>query len=614
LKKLVYSSLFQTMMMPSDLGDRPQVPRGGGQYRGGGRSFNRGARLGASFNRGGGATGSFNRGPVGGNFNRGGPVFSQQAANVKSYLRNELLHGDPHVVLARLESTRAGFQLVERERKLGPGWESMVQAMLLGFLERCNNGREVNELATLMGVDQSNWVCRCGNDNYWFRDVCNRNNCKAPKPVSYMPRGMNVLPRGMMNVNPPRDARSMFIQGRGRSNLGGRGNLGGRFEDPVMGGGQDWRCPNCGNHNWAIRMVCNNKSCNMQNPNARDPAGRRIWVCPKCSNKNYLHREVCNRDNCDEERPQEIKLTSNILPNGDWECGKCGNVNYSTRTVCNRRTCDHPAPTKKDIAMEGPWICPTCLNMNYADRKYCNKQNCARPRPEDGGYRPARELPNGDWICPECSNINFSTRVVCNIKSCRTPNPAKRKPGDWICPECKNVNWGNKTVCNMTNCHAKKPPREVKNGEWECPACGNFNFSHREVCNIQSCDEKRPEWASEIVNKFLQERDANVQKRPRSDTGESGEMTKKSKLEDETPAGSWICPKCSNLNFPHRDVCNKRTCREPRPSLELIEEEEVIQGDEQADVNTEEQPMAVDEDNEESAYDEGNVESYEDGQ
>merc|ERR1712060_422637 len=137
------------------------------------------------------------------------------------------------------------------------------------------------------------------------------------------------------------------------------------------------------------------------------------------------------------------------------------------------------------------------------------------------------------------------------------------------------------------------------------------------------CDEPRPEWASAIVNKFLQERDANVQKRPRSDTGQLDEMNKKSKLEDGTPPGSWICPKCTNLNFPHRDFCNKRSCREPRPPVELIgeeeaeligeEEAEVIEDSgEQADVYTEEQPMAVEQDN--IKYEEGNVGYNEDGQ
>jgi len=575
------------MMWPSNVSVPSQREQEGGRYHGRGRggTFNRGRSRGGRSNRGlrgrGGGFSSFNRGRADGGM--------QQAAQLKTFIRNDLLHGDPHVVLGRLESTEAGSQLLNRQRKCGPGWESMVQAMLLGFLDRCNNMREYLELANLMGIDQSNWVCHCGNDNYWYRPVCNRNNCRAPKPGIFVPREVG-----------PRDARSMFLGGRGRGDPMGRfGDAAGSFNDVAVGGNADWRCPNCNNLNYGTRMVCNNRTCGMQNPNARDASGRRIWICLKCANKNYLHREVCNMDKCDEKRPEEIKLSSRLLPNGDWECGKCGNMNYNTRTVCNRRTCDNPAPTKKDLAMEGPWICPTCLNMNYAAREFCNKKNCGRPRPEDGGYRPARELPNGDWICPnpECENINFATRVICNIKSCRTPNPAKRKPGDWICPECKNVNWGNKQVCNMSNCHAKKPPREGKNGDWECPVCKNFNFSHREVCNITTCDEPRPEWATELVNKFLQERDSNVQKRPRSDTGDFGEMPKKSKRDVEAPSGSWICPKCSNLNFPHRDVCNKRMCREPRPSLELVKDEEEVEVEEVVEVNTEEQPMALDEGN-----------------
>merc|ERR1719233_2436300 len=110
----------------------------------------------------------------------------------------------------------------------------MVQALLLGFLDRCNTGHEYNELATLMGIDQSNWICRCGNDNYWFREVCNRNNCQAQKPESFLPRGINV--------NAPRDARSVFVRGRGRGvPQGGRG-----FADVSAGRGEDWQCPNCG--------------------------------------------------------------------------------------------------------------------------------------------------------------------------------------------------------------------------------------------------------------------------------------------------------------------------------------------------------------------------------
>jgi len=32
--------------------------------------------------------------------------------------------------------------------------------------------------------------------------------------------------------------------------------------------------------------------------------------------------------------------------------------------------------------------------------------------------------------------------------------------------------------------------------------------------------------------------------------------------------GDWLCSKCSNLNFAGREVCNMRSCGEPKPEAE----------------------------------------------
>jgi len=226
--------------------------------------------------------------------------------------------------------------------------------------------------------------------------------------------------------------------------------------------------------------------------------------------------------------------------------------------------------------MQHPWICPKCSNINYAERKDCNRKNCETPRPEDGGERPPRELPGGEWICTACNNLNFASRVICNNKRCQKPNPAKRKPGDWICPKCQNVNWSTRTECNMPSCDAPRPQRELENGNWEC-SCGNFNYGRRETCNMSSCNETRPEWATEIFGKFNAEQ-AKLKKRRRSETEEQ-EMTKKAKVQENGPPGSWVCPCCSNLNYPRREVCNKQGCQAKRPAskvTEINEDNEVI--------------------------------------
>eukprot|EP00662_Eupelagonemidae_sp_cell21_P052101 gene52101-34921_t len=33
------------------------------------------------------------------------------------------------------------------------------------------------------------------------------------------------------------------------------------------------------------------------------------------------------------------------------------------------------------------------------------------------------------------------------------------------------------------------------------------------------------------------------------------------------PPTNWTCPKCHNVNFPRRRVCNRKDCREPRPAI-----------------------------------------------
>jgi len=473
--------------------------------------------------------------------------------DIKIFLRKEILNGNPQQVLKRLESTTPGSELISRQRKVGSGWESMIQALLLGFLDRCDNVREYKELAETMGVVQDNWKCHCGNDNYWYRLVCNRRHCKAPKHGS------------LSSMSAYSKAGSMFSTVKLRSHMGGR------FAVPF--GSEDWRCLNCDKLNLAMHGVCSNKGCNKEHPQAaglRDKNGERIWVCKKCSNKNWISRDVCNMKHCDQQRPNDITLTSRYLPNGDWECGKCGNLNFASRTVCNRQTCTNPAPTEKELRMQHPWVCPKCNNVNYAERMVCNRKTCESLRPEDGGERPAQELPSGEWICSSCNNLNFASRVLCNNNRCKKPNFAKRKPGDWICPSCQNVNWGLRTECNMPNCDTKRPARKLENGNWECSTCGNLNFGHREVCNITSCQETRPEWATEMFVKFKAEQDVSSQKRQRSES-DNQEMSKKAKI-DNSPDGSWICPACSNLNYPQRKVCNKRTCKAPRPVLKDMEE------------------------------------------
>jgi len=456
--------------------------------------------------------------------------------DIENFVRDQLMYGNPRKLLRRIESTREGAALIDKERSLGPGWETSVQQTLLGFLDRCRDPGDCKDLAIMMGIDQSNWICQCGNKNYWFRAECNRRQCRRPKPEEeecrpYDPMydsGFGApLERPRTDYLDPPNLRAMSepIARERYDFMDSRREPSDRYRPPREEPGWEYRNGTRRPYDGGARKDRN-----------RTP----MWRCPLCQNENYSHRKVCNGRGCDEPRPLEREPISQRLSNGDWECGRCGNLNYASRLVCNMKTCNNPAPRDQGTSRR--------------DDRSIRRNDRSAPR----------ILPNGNWICPKCGNSNYASRVICNIKSCRTPNPLKRRPGDWICPSCNNVNWKDKQECNRPNCRTPRPKAEKREGDWECPKCGNFNFAHREVCNKYSCDEKKPQIMEESFNNSNDGSDGEaIQKRPRSDYSENEFPSKRARMGG--PPGSWICRECSNLNYPSRTVCNRRTCGVPRP-------------------------------------------------
>lgn len=269
-------------------------------------------------------------------------------------------------------------------------------------------------------------------------------------------------------------------------------------------------------------------------------------------------------------------------PHGSWICGACGNVNYPDRTHCNKRSCGvpregpRPAPQPRYTpltapppprpglppprrgrkgAPEGSWVCSACDNVNYPSRTTCNARGCGRPREEvelpngviNGGPEPEQQIedfPEGSWVCGSCQNVNFPGRDKCNRRTCGKPRvdiggggpvhlePAPYKPMPYAPPEPR-----------------APPPGDYPEGSWVCGSCQNVNFPSRETCNRRDCGAKRE--------------DVDAGPPPMNAAPPPRERGAK-----PPPDGSWVCGACSNVNYPDRTSCNKRTCGKPREEVD----------------------------------------------
>lgn len=267
-----------------------------------------------------------------------------------------------------------------------------------------------------------------------------------------------------------------------------------------------------------------------------------------------------------------------------WQCPRCGNLNYQNRMFCNMRKCGAPRS-------EESWACTGCGNENYANRIFCNMKRCGLARP--GLTAQALRTILVTHGAPE--NI-VETLFVAMNNDIKTPKPLAPAPvplpnlhfpptsatfvgrgavggggGDgaigaaeeWTCGSCGNRNFAGRSVCNMRKCGQPRPGREVNSGRgplqqprpaltgeppagsWVCTACNNVNFPNRQECNGRNCGLPRLA----------------------ADGGEplAKPMNQVANSQAEVPEGSWICPSCSNVNWPKRLSCNARQCGAPRP-------------------------------------------------
>ncbi|KAI4354710.1 hypothetical protein L6164_003555 [Bauhinia variegata] len=231
-----------------------------------------------------------------------------------------------------------------------------------------------------------------------------------------------------------------------------RGSTGSkRFRNDATRKEGDWTCPNCGNINFAFRVVCNRANCGASRAPVTPPApvtspysnsrpfyygGVHAFPPPYGVSGGFGSPMPHSGLNYDYNLYPSPRIPYGPMP--AFPPGNYGGFGYAPR----------PRITDYGYAFQNPLWPEPLMPDNFASRK--------RRGGPDGLYE-------GDWICPKCDNVNFAFRTTCNRKQCGVPRPGSTQgntgapDGSWTCNECGNLNYPFRNVCNRKECGAEKP-------------------------------------------------------------------------------------------------------------------------------------------------------------
>lgn len=231
-----------------------------------------------------------------------------------------------------------------------------------------------------------------------------------------------------------------------------------------------------------------------------------------------------------------------------------------------------PAPTVVDRTMHKAahvakaedageeWACPKCGNLNYPGRLVCNMRRCQAPRPGASAGNPF--VPGGSsdeaWTCVNCGNENYQGRLFCNMRKC-----GHARPGLTAADVARHTAVGGGLASTTPAANLAALTRNVQTvppGSWKCIVCNNVNYPQRTTCNGQQgqCGLPRPAMDSKAMGAATASNGTVPSVSAAPPNGAGG----------QTPAGSWVCLACKNVNYPARTSCNARGCGLPREEVD----------------------------------------------
>ncbi|KAH1098098.1 hypothetical protein J1N35_015019 [Gossypium stocksii] len=223
-----------------------------------------------------------------------------------------------------------------------------------------------------------------------------------------------------------------------------------------------------------------------------------------------------------------------------------------------------------------------------------NKNSSAAKRARTDGSR--RE---DDWTCPGCGNVNFSFRTTCNMRNCTQPRPAvhnSKSAGKPLqAPQSYSSSAPYVGSGAPSSMYLGVPPygSSLFNGSsippYEAPFSGGSAYHYNYGSRLSGGSPFRPlhmpsgppPYSSgpmigngiggmygvpPLMDRYGLGLPMAPPMGPRPGFFPDDKLQKKSA--DATRDDDWTCPKCGNINFSFRTVCNMRKCNTPKPGYQ----------------------------------------------
>ncbi|KAL4346711.1 hypothetical protein GQ457_17G000770 [Hibiscus cannabinus] len=226
---------------------------------------------------------------------------------------------------------------------------------------------------------------------------------------------------------------------------------------------------------------------------------------------------------------------------------------------------------------------PVAASMSQVD----NRNSSAAKRARTDGSR--RE---DDWTCPSCGNVNFSFRTTCNMRNCTQPRPADHNSKSAAKPLQHPPNYSSPAPYvgpgAPSSMYLGVPPygSSLFNGSsippYDVPFSGGSAYPYGSRLPGGSPFQPLhmsgpPPYSSgsmignggmygmpPLMDRYglsLPMGPPPMGPRP----GFFSDDKSQKKGADATRDNDWTCPKCGNINFSFRTVCNMRKCNTPKP-------------------------------------------------